>query len=290
MLPPLRLSDAFRTRLDAFTSHIPGVADGRDDAVHGARVAVRRLREVVPLLGFEARAERKLSRRLRKITQRLGPLRELDVMCALIAECAEKTQGSSAVNAVGAAADRQRDEGRSATVKALSTKMERLALRLERACQRLAANEKRNRRAAATRAGLWALDARLVRRAKQLDDAIDRAACVYAPAQLHDVRIALKKFRYAAELWHDVEGRRAGADISVLKAGQDVLGRLHDLEGLIALARHVQASLTPPDLNTWRDLSRFVHSLEDECRQLHARFVGIRHKLLGIARRLTVAA
>src|SRR5262245_43073035 len=285
MPQPSRLSDAFRTRLDAFTESLTGVADARHDALHGARVAARRLRELVPLLALEHHTGRKLSRRLKKITRRLGALRELDVSGALIAECERAGRCSpTAVNAVAAEIERARGEARTATVERLAAKMERLASRLERVCEHPTPNNKKDR-LAANRASSWALDARMVRRAEQFVTALERAACVYAPAQLHDVRIALKKFRYAAELGHEIDGRRAGADMAMLKAGQDVLGRLHDLEELIARVRNVQASLSPPDLHTWRDLSALVRSLEDESRHLHARFVRIRPRLLGVAHR-----
>lgn len=129
----------------------------------------------------------------------------------------------------------------------------------------------------------------MVRRAEDVATAIERVACVYAPANLHEVRVALKKFRYAVERGHEIDGRRAGAEVSMLRTGQDILGRLHDLEGLIARARDVQASWSPPDVTTWRDLSTLIRSLEEECRHVHAHFVRIRSKLLGVAHRVATA-
>jgi CHAD domain-containing protein len=56
------------------------------------------------------------------------------------------------------------------------------------------------------------------------------------PEQLHDARLAVKKLRYAAELVAEVTDRRIDSDIARLKAAQDLLGRLHDLETLLVLA------------------------------------------------------
>lgn len=85
-----------------------------------------------------------------------------------------------------------------------------------------------------------------------------------------EVRIALKKLRYAVEFLADVRGRRAMADVATLKSAQDVLGDLHDLEVLIEWTRDLQASLSPPNLKAWRQLGSLVDALEDDCRRLHA--------------------
>ena len=49
---------------------LQGVEDGDVDALHRARVASRRLREVLPVLQLDSDVARKLNRRLRKITDR----------------------------------------------------------------------------------------------------------------------------------------------------------------------------------------------------------------------------
>ena len=53
---------------------------------------------------------------------------------------------------------------------------------------------------------------------------------MYVPQRLHDVRIAVKKLRYAAELADETTGKRITGDVAALKAAPDLLGRLHDLE------------------------------------------------------------
>src|SRR5262245_33743733 len=81
--------DAYCKRLESFTSHLPGVHRGRVEAVHQARVASRRLRELVPLAGWDSGTAQALGRRLRKVTQDLGPVRELDVLALLLEELHE---------------------------------------------------------------------------------------------------------------------------------------------------------------------------------------------------------
>lgn len=283
-----RLRNAFRKRLDAFAEQLPGVEEHRVDAVHGARVATRRLREIVPLLQLEHRAVRKLSRRLKRITHALGTVRELDVLCLLVAEFERANRTTSAaLNALRVTIELARDQARRKLMaKGAPTKMKRLVARLERASDDLACHHKRGRRSVAGVGRLPAVEARIVRRAAQLQATIDRAACLYAPALLHDIRISLKKLRYAAELSEGINARRAGADFNALKEGQELLGRLHDLEMLVAWARDVQVSRSRRDLNTRRELTTLVRAIEDDCRHLHARFLRDRAKLVAVANRL----
>ena len=76
------------------------------------------------------------------------------------------------------------------------------------------------------------------------------------------------------------------ADLAALKAAQDVLGRLHDLQCLVVLGREAQASLSPPDLAAWRDLGALGHAVEDDCRRLHAGYMRHRTELIRIANRM----
>jgi CHAD domain-containing protein len=104
--------------------------------------------------------------------------------------------------------------------------------------------------------------------------------------RLHDVRIALKKLRYAAELLDETGRKRLTAAIATLKAAQDVLGRLHDLDVLLSWGRTAQATLDPPDIGGWRALGTLARAVEDECRMLHARYMRDRGALRAIGARL----
>jgi CHAD domain-containing protein len=131
----------------------------------------------------------------------------------------------------------------------------------------------------------WALEARVARRSSQLREAVDRTGPLYRRAELHDVRIAAKKLRYTLELWQETGRGGASGHLRTLKANQDLLGRLHDLEVLIEWVRDAQASFAPPDLATWRVFGVLVRDLENECRLLHARYVTNRSKLLEVCER-----
>ena len=106
---------------------------------------------------------------------------------------------------------------------------------------------------------------------------------MYLPERLHMVRIALKKLRYSVEMATAASGRKPGAELRMLKRAQDALGRLHDLQVLIEHVRQLQASLAPPSVAVWRALDELMIALENECRQLHARYMRIRGDLDAVA-------
>src|SRR5690348_5598777 len=77
-----------RQRLVSLLTAMPAAQAGDEVSVHQARVASRRLREALPVLGATADADAvdRAGRRVRRITRALGPVRELDVTLLLLAE------------------------------------------------------------------------------------------------------------------------------------------------------------------------------------------------------------
>ena len=260
---------------------------GDVNALHRTRVASRRLREVLPVLHLESGVADKMIRRLRKVTERLGPVRELDVMMLVLHELHETERFSpSAIARVSAAIEDQRVEARQKLAAKLSVVgLRRIGAKLARVASQLKADDeapKDGRQSA--RALRWAIEARCGHRATRLHRAIDEAGAVYLPDRLHLVRIALKKLRYALELSAEADGVKRDRDVGTLKRAQDVLGRLHDLQMLINRVRDLQAR-TPPDGSGWRELDALIEALEDMCRRLHGRYMRQRSGLLLICER-----
>jgi CHAD domain-containing protein len=280
-------SELLRKRVDPFTRVLPAVADGDVPALHRARVASRRLRELLPMLQLETDTARKLNRRLRKVTSRLGTVRELDVLLLLIDELhVSRPARSAALSRVGITVAKKRDEAR----KRLSSKlpmadMARLGRKLDRLVGVLRTAEASSSKTAA-RNWRWAVEARVASRATRLSEAVEGAGAVYLPERLHAVRIAVKKLRYAVELLAEIGGGTTRADLGTLKRSQDLLGQMHDWQVLMDVVREVQASLMPPNLTLWHDLDALIASLEDDCRHLHARYMRGRDRLAALADRL----
>src|SRR5688572_1294259 len=81
-----------RQRLVSLLKAMPAAQAGDQMSVHQARVASRRLREALPVLGVRADAQAvdRADKRVRRITRALGPVRELDVTLLLLAELEAK--------------------------------------------------------------------------------------------------------------------------------------------------------------------------------------------------------
>jgi CHAD domain-containing protein len=279
-------SELLKKRVDHFTRVLRAVEEGDVRALHQARVTTRQVRELLPILQLDHTAARKLRRRLRKVTARLGTVRDLDVLVLLIDELhVSGRRGSGALGRVGVRVSKSRDQARRSLLTRLPiTELARLARKLDRTADAIKDGERTTSKAAA-RSWRWAIDARVARRAASLSAAVVDAGALYLPERLHTVRIAVKKLRYAVELSLESAGHRTSADLRLLKRMQDLLGRLHDQQTLIEQVRQTQTSLTPPSVTIWRDLDTLVGSLEDDCRRLHARYMHARGELQAVAER-----
>jgi len=255
-------------RAAALKRHLPGAVDGEARGVHQARVASRRLREAVPVLcsGLKGSKAGKARRKIRRLTKALGTVRELDVTIGLLDEfVGDEALPRPALESVRGAVVTARDERRAAMLKRLDhVNVAKLDKRLAAVAEALAAT--------ASEAWRDALGARLMKRSKALTSAMTAAGRMYAPEQLHQVRIAAKKLRYAMELASDAGVKTAAAPVRAVKRAQDTLGRLHDLQ---VLQSHVVAVQAEPGDGSLPDggLDIIGRALEDECRHLHARYV-----------------
>ena len=289
---PTEPSELLRKHLDRFASAVNHAAKGDVRALHRTRVASRRLRELIPLLQLEHDLARKLGRRLRKVTRRLGSVRELDVLLLLIDELrVSRREYSQALGRLAVTVSKERDDARGHLgFRAPFDEARRAARRLARILERLPEEEQPSPVHGSAERWRWAMDARIAGRAARLTATMSDAGAVYLPERLHAVRIALKKLRYSVEVATEAAGQRSSADLRTLRRAQDTLGRLHDLQVLIDRIRQMQASLVPPRVTVWHGLDRLVTALENDCRRLHARYVRQRARLDAIAARLSAHA
>jgi CHAD domain-containing protein len=267
-----------RHRLRALEKNLPAAAKGNVDALHQARVASRRIREALPLVSAGSRG-RRLERQMRKITQTLGPVRDLDVALQIL----DEMERSGEVSRSALARLRQ----------AVSRERQLLYVDMKRRLDAYDLNKLHKRAlGAARRSGgtrglrdpkrVARAQQRAARRAERLRMAIENAAGIYLPDRLHDVRIAVKKLRYAMELVRELSGSRGTAKLRTLKNSQDLLGRIRDLEVLIARIRGVQGAPGAPNLKLSAELDRLVRRFENDCRQLHGHYMSSRQTLLAI--------
>jgi CHAD domain-containing protein len=266
-LPLVRLLER---RARALRRQLAAAVAGKDTGVHQARVASRRLREALPVLteGLHHTKAPKAKRKIRRLTQALGTVRELDVTLHLIDELGERPGiPRAALTEVRA--------------QVIEAREKRRRVMLDRVSK--VNTEKLNRRLLEVRTALanpapghnWraALALRVVRRARRLEKAIEYAGQIYAPEALHLVRIAAKKLRYSLEIADESGVAPCAETVRTIKRVQDTLGRLHDLQ---VLQHHVadvgaapRARRGTPDAG----LAALSRLIEDECRYLHGRYV-----------------
>jgi CHAD domain-containing protein len=246
---------------------LPLAIAGNDTGVHQARVASRRLREAVPILAGETKARRKAERKIRKLTQALGTVRELDVTVRILDEFAQTNSlPRNALEDVRMLVVAERDRRREVMLERLRhVNTEKLNRRLEEA----------SIVTALVNSAEWreALTTRVSHRVKRLRQAVQKAGQMYAAEQLHDVRIATKKLRYALELIADARIAAVRPLVNTLKRAQETLGTLHDLQ---VIEQHVAAvQALPPSRRGAHDggLKVIARTLADECRHLHGRYI-----------------
>jgi CHAD domain-containing protein len=270
-------------RANALVTAVPLALGGDVTGVHQARVASRRLREVVPVLGSTAAAARRAALAVRAITRALGPLRELDVSLAVYESLrADVPVGRAADVALRRRLTIHRAAAVTATRRALSAA--RVA-RLVSALDRLAAAPHAD--PAGVRA---AVASRVARRAARVRRSLADLGTLYAAERLHAVRIAVKQLRYALEVKGELRGGSTATAIRQLRAAQDLLGRAHDLHVLGEHVRDAEAQQVARSRATARDLQHLAQHIEEDCRRQHAAFCRLRRPLEALVGRLDASA
>ncbi len=276
-----------RQRLVSLLRAMPAAQAGDEVSVHQARVASRRLREALPVLGIRADADAldRADKRVRRITRALGPVRELDVTLLLLAELELKDAAPQrALTRVRNAVTEERQHRRQEMLDEITpSRLDKLRKRLVR----VAAPEAKPLARGST---LAEANAKAVLRAVELKASIERAGGIYLADRLHRVRVSAKKLRYALEIQRELTKARSTAQLNRLKKQQDLLGRMHDLEMLIDRARTVQAKHSPRDRRGMAELKKLIRVLEDECRAGHAAYMRGRAALLKLCDAVTAAS
>lgn len=277
-----------KKRLSALMRALPGARAGEVTGIHQTRVATRRLREALPLL--TGAAERRAERAVRRLTRALGPVRELDVALQTL----DELQQARAISRPALLCLRQSIADERAA--RLRHAVEVIAhTDLTRVRAKVVTGQERRTRELAARA---AVRQRVALRAARLERSVADAASLYLPERLHAVRLAVKKLRYALEVARQLGTprrrgtsatrgtRTADGQLAVLKRVQELLGRMHDFEMLIARVRAVQSAAQAPSLRVSGDLDGVVRKLEMECRLLHGQYIAERPRVLALCDRL----
>lgn len=198
---------------------------GDVEGVHQARVATRRLRELIPLIGADDALD-PASKIAKRLGRALGRVRELDVLGVTLDDLGRRaTFATATIQQLAAQARREVGRERRAMVKRIDR------LDLSRVHAALARHVPRR----PWRAGVWKerLRERIGGRATDARAAMEHASAVYMPTRSHNARIALKKLRYAIEVAEETGLWRPPHLLKDLRRAQGGLGDIHDLQILV---------------------------------------------------------
>lgn len=254
---------------------LPRLRDGDATSIHDARVASRRIRELLrfarPPIGDQWREQ------FRTMGRALGRVRNVDVSLDLLQDLESRLP--SAAPALVTLRHRQRDE-RLRRVRGLIKRLERLDA--ERFVDDLIANSRHSGRGllqgSASRIWRRALEKLIVARGESATEALVHSAGVYFPNRIHATRIALKKLRYSMEVANEIGAARYANSLRELRKGQQVLGELHDRQELLNEISNLGADDSHAALGLAQQL------IDAEIDDYHRRYLGRRERLFEIAR------
>jgi len=221
----------------------------RPDDIHDLRVATRRLQEAIDLLffAFPERERMRVRRRARRIRRALAEVRDADVLLetllAVAGRCSRRDRRAFLM--LRPRLEARAAVARSAVARVAATPGAEIAglpvpgLRRRLRALLRAPSPLRSRDLARVAARQLAVRSAAVGRG------LERAPGGRA-ADMHRLRIAVKKYRYTLELMNETGLGRYARAIGAARYMQEQLGRLHDVDVLLALLRRGRAARPIP--------------------------------------------
>jgi CHAD domain-containing protein len=256
----------------AFLAQISPVRDGQEDAIHHARVALRRMREVAALAVDHDGEFQDIDRRLARAGKALGRARDADIALRLTQDLEARFPSASATIAMlRVSVAESQLESRKQMVKALE------ALEIELLPHELMRALRSSPRF--FRHGTWQerLRHHILSRAADVRVAITHASGIYFPRRCHAARIRIKRLRYALELAAAM-GVRLPHSVKPLRKAQEALGEAHDREVLLLRLQQLGA---PAAANGEEHvaLMRFIRA---ETHLAHRRYLAVRSDVMNL--------
>jgi len=245
--PPLTCArQLILERVGEMVKHEEGTRKGEDiEALHDMRVWSRRLREALEIFAFcfPPKMFDKLYARVRRVTRTLGRARNADVAVEFFAKRLANARDVGerfALQDMLQGLTAEQSQERKKMIRKLDKKVQASALpqRLEAAFHQLAEHPPSRRKGPRTAVALARkLLADRLRTVFNIRRAITGEEDIEG---LHNLRIAVKKLRYAIEVLDFAIGERASENLKFFKKLQTILGDLHDRDVFIQAvkARH----------------------------------------------------
>lgn len=271
-----RAAEVLRARFDEVVNLRGAALDFSDiEGVHSMRVATRRLRsalrDFMPLM--DKRPSKRVRKELKKLADALGAVRDRDVAILALEKLQTEAETALIKEGIGKLLKERNDLRETARLNLTETLADRrlddLQKRFTTTLDKAARQKNRKRTVSFNEAGREVV-------AAGLQDLLDLGASLYEPfktEELHEMRIAAKRLRYAVELFVSCWGKRIAPFADEIADMQSFLGEAHDcdiwIESLGARLHHGQddAAINGSDYQTavWL-LSEFVRKRTKEYR------------------------
>lgn len=228
-----------RKQLDALAQHTPGARMAAHvEDVHQARVASRRLRAALGMFGecFPAKQSRRWCNQIRKLTQGLGPARDLDVQILSLDKALAELD----------AADRRYRPGIQRLKLRLSQTRDTLQPRVVKVIDKLDKSQVLPEMVGKIARRLFLLKSQAVTTTSTVAQSRCRDHIRGCVSNLfdwensltdpvdedghHELRIAAKKLRYTLEIANPSFGKHLSKIIKKVKHSQTLLGDMHDCD------------------------------------------------------------
>jgi len=209
-------------RVRGVFQHLPKALVGDEEAIHQMRVAGRRLRVALPLLARkpEGKGARRCQRRLRELTRTAGTSRDLDVILGLFEQ--RLVEGGKRSRESALLLRRLRDARRRSRQRMVEALLDIKIAGLRRELRAVMARRGE---------GLFGVLLRLRRQRELLGAELlagfTALGAGYDVEELHERRKAVRRLRYAAEVWDKLRDQKSEAP-GLLKKLQEQLGNIHD--------------------------------------------------------------
>ena len=261
-----------REQFHVLEGHLTGVYTGNPDSIHDARVATRRLREILPLV--DADMNPTLQAEFKRMGRCLGRVRDFDVERALLLRMEERLPATAAVASIARARlQRSRSKQLRKSIKTIE-KLDFAGLMKAMSAMHPTWRE----RMSLTAPWTTRLRAHTAERVLGVRAAMTHATGAYFPRRAHGTRIALKKLRYIVEVAAASGTWRPLRLLKDLRKFQATLGELHDAETLLCT---VQDLVTDTDVSA-RELELVRQVLEKDIVDQHARYIAKRDAVLAV--------
>lgn len=263
-----------RESIEQLLRELPAIREGTEEGFHQGRVAIRRIREALAVMGghYDGKALSRLGTALASTAKVLGRVRDADVARHVVEHVESRFLLPPVIGRLRSALAREQLAARRRAIKEIETLD---APRLHKELQAA----RRSGRFWQPRSPAWRSTIRrhVAARAHEVRSAIAHAGGVYFPNRVHNTRIAIKRLRYALELARATGTFRVPRSLRVLRKVQGALGDAHDREEVLARLNDMKGAATN-DAET----ERIEHFVRAEIHSLHATYLELRSDILTV--------